>query len=288
VKLPAIQFYTGDWRKDVGVQALNYFDRGIWFEMLLLMHESEQRGKLLLNGHPMSDDMLARVLGVDKQILTTTISTLLSYGVASRDEETGALISRRMVRDETVRQRKIKAGKMGGNPALLKHDDKQNTTTMVKQKRGSSSSVSSSDEPTLFADDSDSGVGAPVSKKTVTASLSERQKWFEDFWSIVWTKVAVGAARKLYLAKVRTPDMRDKVYQAAKRQGPGIIARAAKSGSTPVYPSTWLSQERYSDQIGSVAAPVRVPDEPQYRNVAEDPGLAAYLAQHAARTAAKQ
>ena len=48
--LPALQFYGGDWRKDPGIQALNYFDRGVWFEMLLMMHESEDRGKLVLNG----------------------------------------------------------------------------------------------------------------------------------------------------------------------------------------------------------------------------------------------
>src|SRR3954462_6053191 len=94
-KLPAFQFYPGDWRKDMGVQSLDFFDRGVWLEMLCLMHESEQRGKLLLNGVAMSDESLARVLGLDKQILTTTLTTLLISGVASRDEETGALMNRR-------------------------------------------------------------------------------------------------------------------------------------------------------------------------------------------------
>lgn len=148
-KLPALQFYPGDWKKDAGVQALSFEDRGIWFEILLLMHESEHRGKLLLNGKPMSEDALARVIGVDKHILTTTLSTLLTYGVASIDEENGALICRRMVRDESVRQEKIRAGKMGGNPVLLK----QNPTTHLKQNGGSSvsASVSVSKEQTADA-----------------------------------------------------------------------------------------------------------------------------------------
>ena len=67
-KLPAFQFYPGDWRKDMGVQALNYFDRGVWHEMICLMHESERRGVLVLNGNAMTDDMLAQILGLDKQI----------------------------------------------------------------------------------------------------------------------------------------------------------------------------------------------------------------------------
>lgn len=152
MKLPAIQFYPADWRKDPGVQSLDYFDRGVWFEILCLMHESPERGKLLLNGQPMPDEALARVLGLDNQILTKVLTTLLTYGVASRDEDTGALMSRRMVRDEMIRQVRTEAGKKGGNPALLN----QKPTTTVKQKRttgvkqiptpSSSSSSSSSDK----------------------------------------------------------------------------------------------------------------------------------------------
>lgn len=140
MKLPALQFYPGDWRKDVGVQSLTYHDRGIWFEMLMLMHESERRGVLTLNGRPIPEDSLARLLGLDKQTLTTTITTLINTGVASREEATGALMCRRMVRDEVTRQARAKAGKLGGNPALLK----RKRTTEDKQRQTPSSSFSSS------------------------------------------------------------------------------------------------------------------------------------------------
>src|ERR1700686_3600466 len=103
-KLPAFQFYPGDWRKDMGVQSLNFHDRGVWWEMLCLMHESERRGVLVLNGVPMNDDCLSRLLGLDKQILTTTLTNLLTCGVASREEGSGAIFSRRMVRDENLRK----------------------------------------------------------------------------------------------------------------------------------------------------------------------------------------
>lgn len=141
-KLPAFQFYPGDWRKDTGVQSLDFFTRGVWFEILCLMHESERRGILTLNGKAMPEDALARLLGLDKQILTTTLTTLLTHGVASLEDETGALMCRRMVRDENLRQVRKNAGKMGGNPVLVK----QNPTTGVKQNTtpSSSSSISSS------------------------------------------------------------------------------------------------------------------------------------------------
>ena len=143
-KLPAIQFYPGDWRKDPGVQSLGFFERGIWFEILLIMHESDERGVLLLNGKPMSEKALGQLLGLDNQNLTSALTTILEHGVASRRED-GALINRRMVRDQEIRHIRSEAGKLGGNPNLVK----QKPTTKVKQiptpSSSSSSSSSSSD-----------------------------------------------------------------------------------------------------------------------------------------------
>jgi len=122
MKLPALHFYIGDWRKDIGVQSLSYELRGIWFEILCLMHESEQRGKLLLKGKPMTEDQLSRILGLDNQILTTALRSILSAGVADIDQETGAIMSRRMVRDEKLRIVRKECGKLGGNPDLVKQN----------------------------------------------------------------------------------------------------------------------------------------------------------------------
>lgn len=147
MKKPAFQFYPGDWRKDPGVQSLDYHDRGVWFEILCLMHESEERGALILNGMPMPDEALARLLGLDNQTLNQTVTTLLAYGVASRRQEDGALICRRMVRDEKLSETRREAGKKGGNPSLLNQNSKQTETTQLNQKSTPSSSSSSSDKP---------------------------------------------------------------------------------------------------------------------------------------------
>jgi hypothetical protein len=130
-KLPALHFYPGDWKKDLGVQALELVDRAVWFELLLLMHESEERGVLTLNGQPMTHDQLARIIGLDKQILTNALTKIISHGVASVRED-GAIFCRRMVRDEDIRQKRIKAGLSGGNPNLLKQNASK-TRANVKQ-----------------------------------------------------------------------------------------------------------------------------------------------------------
>jgi hypothetical protein len=126
----------------MGVQSLSYHDRGVWWEILCLMHESERRGVLILNGQAMGEDALARLLGLDKQNLTTTLTSLLTSGVASREQETGAIYSRRMVRDEKLRQIRTLSGSKGGNPVLLN----QNTTTIDNQKTTPSACVRAEDE----------------------------------------------------------------------------------------------------------------------------------------------
>lgn len=155
MKMPSMQFYPADWRKDPGVQALGFFERGVWFEIICLMHESTERGVLLLNGKPMPNDALARVLGLDNQILADTLSKLFDYGVVSKRETDNAFFNRRMVRDEQLCQIRREAGKLGGNPVLLK----QKKTTGVKQKKtpSTSSSISTStseekDNNNLFTD----------------------------------------------------------------------------------------------------------------------------------------
>lgn len=134
-RLPSFQFYPADWRSDPGVQSLSFHERGIWFEMLCLMHESEDRGKLLLNGKPMPVDALARALGLLKQDLEIVIKKLLDYGVVGQKSKNSVLFSRRMVRDESLRIMRKKCGEMGGNPNLVN----QKSTTRVKQKSTPSS-----------------------------------------------------------------------------------------------------------------------------------------------------
>lgn len=142
MKMPAMQFYPADWRKDLAVQSLGYHDRGVWFEMLCLMHESSERGVLLLAGLPMQDDVIARLLGLDNQTFNQTLTSLLTYGVAKRRDGDKAIYSKRMVADDQLCEIRRKAGKLGGNPLLLKQ--KRTTGDIQIPTPSSSSSTSSS------------------------------------------------------------------------------------------------------------------------------------------------
>ena len=117
-KLPAMQFYPGDWKRDIGIQSLDLETRGAWFEILLLMHDSEERGKLLLNGEKMPDEILAKLLGVDSSKILAICSKLVASGVANVCQTTGALINRRMVREalenKSLSEKRAEAGRKGG------------------------------------------------------------------------------------------------------------------------------------------------------------------------------
>ena len=113
-KAPAFQFYPGDWRRDVGVQSLDYEHRGMWIELLCMMWFSDERGRLVLpSGAPLPDGAIARNLGIEEAEWKQKRSTLLTFGVASEDES-GVFYNRRMVRDEATRRQKADAGRKGG------------------------------------------------------------------------------------------------------------------------------------------------------------------------------
>lgn len=119
-KLPALQFYVGDWRKDPGVQSLSYHDRGVWFEIICLMHESPRRGYLLMpNGAPMMSTSLARILGLPTPQVIKTLNRIAEAGVSDRDPDSGALINRRMVRDQKTREGRAEGGKEGAEFGAL-------------------------------------------------------------------------------------------------------------------------------------------------------------------------
>lgn len=120
-------FYPGDWKRDIGVQALEFFDRHVWFEMLLLMWESEERGALILNGSPMSLETIARLVGLDKQTFEISLSKIKANRVCDVRED-GAIVCRRMVKDEEVSTKRVISGSRGGNPVLLN----QNVSTQQK------------------------------------------------------------------------------------------------------------------------------------------------------------
>jgi hypothetical protein len=102
LKLPSFQFYPGDWMKDPELRSVSLAARGLWIDMLSLMFECDRRGYLQLNGKPVNADQLARMTGCSTGEVSHCLQELDDSGVFSRSDD-GTIYSRRLVRDEKVR-----------------------------------------------------------------------------------------------------------------------------------------------------------------------------------------
>ena len=220
-KLPALHFYVGDWRKDPGVQALDFMHRGVWLEILFLMHESEDRGKLLLNGKAMPDEALARNLGLPEADTKQIVSKIEAYGVASRDDD-GMLYCRRMVRDENLRRMKVKAGRLGGQkskPPPKQVGSKHEAEGEANGGSSVSSSVSSSKE--------NPPKGPPFETE------------FLEFWEQYPKKVGKKTALKVYQARRRAGVDHEDIIAGLDRH----LAYKEANGENHLNPSTFLGPD---------------------------------------------
>ena len=97
---PWLKFYPRDWRGDQALRAVSVAARGLWMEMLCIMHEASPYGHLILAGRAVSNDVLARVAGLGAEECGALIAELESAGVLSRTRK-GVIYSRRMVKDHS-------------------------------------------------------------------------------------------------------------------------------------------------------------------------------------------
>lgn len=140
MKLPAFQFYTGDYIK--ATRHLSLAARGAWVDILCAMNGASKRGEATFENM----NQFARVLGCeideaqrvfisltnDKNPTKKPVASCKKHGDGSF-----TLTSRRMKKDEKIRKIRAKAGRLGGNPNLLK----QKSTTNDNQKTTPSSAI---------------------------------------------------------------------------------------------------------------------------------------------------
>lgn len=118
-KNPWFKFFPSDWRADPKLRTCSLAARGLWVELLCIMHEATPRGHLLVNGKAPSDSQLCALVGVTSEDLQRSLAELQASGVFSSTRE-GVMFSRRMVTDERNAEKCRRNGKKGGNPTLRK------------------------------------------------------------------------------------------------------------------------------------------------------------------------
>jgi len=81
--------------------------------MLCLMHEGQPYGHLTVQGRPITADSLARLVGESAAAVKRWMKELADNDVYSVSDD-GLIFSRRMVRDEDLRERRAAGGQAGG------------------------------------------------------------------------------------------------------------------------------------------------------------------------------
>lgn len=116
---PWLKFYPTDWRSDPALRMCSMAARGLWIEMIALMHEAVPYGHLLVAGRSPTEAQLAVLVGAPSDQISDMIGELDAAGVFSRTRE-GVIYSRKMTRTAKKAAIARKNGKNGGNPSLSK------------------------------------------------------------------------------------------------------------------------------------------------------------------------
>lgn len=175
MKRPAFQFYPADWRNNAKLRRCSWAARGVWIELMGLMHDSDEYGVLRW---PLKQ--IAQALGAPVKLLTELVECGVLYGAergdceamiytprsGRRDGEPVELVreqagpiwySPRMVRDEYVRTVRGEASRFGEDGKPPKNGKKPSPKPPIgegldeapSRRQGDGSTSTSSSSPSV-------------------------------------------------------------------------------------------------------------------------------------------
>lgn len=246
---PGMFFFAADWRSELTVLACSEVSRYLWFEMLLIMNESDPRGYLLINGESPDPETIAMITRTDPADVDRRLSELERRGVFSRTKS-GVIYCRKMVRDEKKARISRENGKKGGNPTLCKqtqnqawdnHQAASGINTLLLLNPDSRSPIPRKEsKPSREESDRESPHCNLNAKSTDTSQ-------FEEFWNLYPRKIAKREARLAYALAVKLTTVED-IHNGVKRYA-GWIDRNDEPNQFIKHPATWLNKGCWSDEL---------------------------------------
>lgn len=176
-----MKFWPQDWLRDPALRCCGPAARGLWIDMICLMHDGRPYGHLTINGKPATMRQLSILTGTSEIEVSDLMSELEEAGVFSRGKK-GVIFSRRMVSDyatssegrEHIAKRWGKGGKsedadnVEDTPISLPNstddengDSPPNTKDTESDIRDKKESVRQRASPVVSADDEDAGASQP-------------------------------------------------------------------------------------------------------------------------------
>jgi hypothetical protein len=221
MKRPSFQFYPSDWLRDTALRSCSTEARGLWIDMICYMHEGTPYGYLKVNNKVILADNLSRMVGLTLEKVNGCLEELHEAGVYDIAND-GSIFSKRMVRDEYLRNIRSEGGKLGGNPNL-KNMGKVNLVDNLK--------IENKDKP------------IPTPTSSSSSSSSNKYSYeFESFWKeYPRHENKIGAMKSWKKVDVEL----DVILKAVEKH------KQTKQWKDGIYPhaSTWLNQRRWEDEM---------------------------------------
>lgn len=189
-KLPALQFYIGDWLKDPKLSMCSPATRGIWMDLLCAMHELDRSG--LITG---TTDQLARLCRCTAVEISAAIAELKETKAADVTERNGnvTVANRRMQREAKLRE--------DNNNRVRKHRGNAPVTEM-KRKCNTPSSSSASASVTNVTGGHDPPTGENGSSQALSEQIVKGLNLWDWGWRVL-TDLKEKSARNLLGAKIK-------------------------------------------------------------------------------------
>ena len=122
-KLPHMPLYYKDWMADANLARCSLQAKGTWIELLCLMWDCEERGKLASVGTPWTLTDICQAVRGSASAVEESISELTAKNVLKLDDN-GCYYNSRMVKDEVIRKIRAKSGSKGGSKTSSKSEAK--------------------------------------------------------------------------------------------------------------------------------------------------------------------
>ena len=285
---PSFQWYPSDWMNDLKLRSVSVAARGLWVDMLCIMHQGEPYGHMKVNHKVIPKVNLAHASRLTIEVVDELLRELQEYGVLSIDDD-GAYFSRRMVRDEEIRQARAAGGVKGGNPNLrltlkvnpdfgsegypyAEDEEKRiSSSIVIDEEKRISSSITIEEEGGV------GGNGDGRGNKTTDADSEQVKLAIQQLYAAYPRKVGKQAALKAIRAALARITREDAANWMLGRVQKFAASPAGQAGEYTPHPSTWFNQGRYDDddsewskhgqgadagRLGVERSPARVRAEP--------------------------